>query len=666
MTQQATARSVSLNLRDALTLAVTLCQDGKLDQAERLYRSVLQQAPRQFDALLNLGKVYLQQGEPGKAIELLQQAAAVNPQVADAQAEAANALSALGRHDEAVRRYRQALASRPDDPDTQARLGIALQLLERHEEAIPAYREAIARRPNFPAAHNNLGTALGRVGKLDDAIESFRAATALDPEFADPWANLAAALRRRRRFEEALAAYRHWLRLQPEAAAGHDTLGLTLQALGRYDEALAAHRAALAIAPGSAAAYHNLGNALFNLNRHEEAVACYRRSIALKPDYALAYANMGLTLEQLGRRDEALAAFEKSIELAPETVEFHYKMMDAKRFAPGDPQIATLERIAETIDTRSGDDQVKLHFVLAKAYDDQGERQRAFDHLRRGNSLMQQKLGYQLAETRQHFRRIREVFTPELMRDKGALGHPSQCPVFVIGMPRSGTTLVEQILASHPRVFAAGELSNFADALAAAKDGDGRPLSYPDFVPGADRRRLFELGAAYLAGLPMPLPLPDRLIDKMPGNFTYAGLIHLVLPHARIVHLRRDPLDTCYSCYSKLFLYNHEYSYSLEDLGGYYREYETLMAHWRALLSPEVMLEVQYEELVADFEPQARRLLGHCGLEWDDRCLAFHEAARAIRTPSSSQVRRPLYASSVGRWRNYQDWLGPLIAALER
>lgn len=666
MVQQAAVRPVSLNLRDALALAVTLCQEGKLGQAERLYNSVLAKAPRQFDALLNLGRIYLRQGQPGKALGLLEQAAAVNPQVPDARAELANALSALDRYDEAVGHYREALAARPEDPDVQAKLGIALQMIERHEESIPVYRKAIALRPDFPAARNNLGTALGRAGKFEEAIESFRAAAASDPDFADPWANLAAVLRRCGRFDEAVGAYRKWLTLQPEVAPAHDALGLTLQALGRYAEALVAHQAALAIAPDSAAAYHNLGNALFNLNRHDEAVACYQRSIALKPDYALAYANMGLTLDQLGRRAEALVAFEKAIELTPEIVEFHYKMMDAKRFTAGDPQLATLERLAENLDTRPGDDQVKLHFVLAKAYDDLGERQRAFDQLRRGNALMQQKLGYQLAATRQHFQRIRDVFTPALMLEKAGLGHPSQCPVFIIGMPRSGTTLVEQILASHPRVFAGGELSNFADVLAAAKDRDGRPLTYPDFVPGADRRRLFELGAAYVAGLPLPLPLPDRLIDKMPGNFTYAGLIHLVLPQTRIVHLRRDPLDTCYSCFSKLFLYNHEYSYSLEDLGGYYREYERLMAHWRAVLPPEVMLEVQYEELVADFEPQARRLVKHCGLEWDDRCLAFHEAARTIRTPSASQVRRPLYSSSIGRWRSYQEWLGPLIAALDQ
>jgi tetratricopeptide (TPR) repeat protein len=403
---------------------------------------------------------------------------------------------------------------------------------------------------------------------------------------------------------------------------------------------------------------------LFHLNRHEEALACYRRAIELHPDYAFAYTNLGVTLHQLGREEEAKTAFEKAVALAPEVIEFHYNMADSKRFAADDPQLAQLERLAESQKARPAEDQIKLHFVLAKAYDDLGQHRRAFEQLSQGNALMRRQVAYDEAGSQRFFERVRSVFTAELLAAKACLGHPSAAPVFIVGMPRSGTTLVEQILAAHPRVFAAGELNNLSNAVAALRAPDGRAIAYPELAQSIDRMQLFELGAAYLAGLPAPLPLPDRITDKMPGNFTMIGLIRMALPNAHIIHVRRDPLDTCFSIYSKLFVAGQAYSYDLGELGRYYRDYQRLMAHWNAVLPPGAMLEVRYEDLVGDFESQARRLVEHCGLEWDQRCLAFHEAVRPIRTASFTQVRQPIYTSSIGRSRPYREMLGPLVKAL--
>jgi sulfotransferase family protein len=249
------------------------------------------------------------------------------------------------------------------------------------------------------------------------------------------------------------------------------------------------------------------------------------------------------------------------------------------------------------------------------------------------------------------------VFTGELMRSHEGRGERSCVPVFILGMLRSGTTLVEQILASHPKVFGAGEVDDFNKVIAA--------LHFPEVVSLMSGEQLRQLGASYVGGIRVAAPVVERITNKSPGNFRFTGLIHMMLPNARIIHTRRDPIDTCLSCFSKLFVGNHPYAYDLEELGRYYRAYEALMAHWRSVLPPNVMLEVQYEEVVADLEGQARRIVAHCGLEWDALCLAFHQTERPVRTASATQVRQPIYKSSVGRWRAYEPFLGPLLAELK-
>ena len=260
--------------------------------------------------------------------------------------------------------------------------------------------------------------------------------------------------------------------------------------------------------------------------------------------------------------------------------------------------------------------------------------------------------------------RVKAVFTPELMQQKRSLGDPSDVPVFILGMPRSGTTLTEQMLASHPNIFGAGELRDIATALTEFDRRNHGQAPFPEIVPYMSEPQLRQFGARYVSTIRAFAPTAVRITDKMPGNFVFVGLIHLALPRARIVHTRRDPIDTCLS---KLLPGESQLDWIIHDLGElgrYYRQYEALMEHWRRVLPAGVMLDVQYEELVADFEQQARRIVAYCGLEWDERCLAFHETPRPVRTASATQVRQPIYRSAVGRWRAYEPWLGPLFDAL--
>jgi Sulfotransferase family len=366
----------------------------------------------------------------------------------------------------------------------------------------------------------------------------------------------------------------------------------------------------------------------------------------------------------LGRTEEARRAFETAVQLAPRRVLFYAGLAEIRRFAKGDRHLAAMKNLARDLARLGREEQIQLHFALGKAFADLTQHDRSFCHLLAGNTLKRQQINYDEATVLGEFDRIRAVFTRGLMQDKRGLGHPSSVPVFIIGMPRSGTTLVEQMLASHPKVFGAGELSDFRDAVVRLAAREAVPQPYPETVSSMTGPKLFSLGADYLAHVRRMAPSADRITDKMPGNFLAAGLVHLALPNARIIHIRRDPIDTCFSCFSTLFAADHPHAYDLGELGRYYRAYAALMEHWHDLFPVEVMIEVQYETLVTDFEGEARRIVAHCGLDWDDACLAFYRTQRPVQTASMLQVRQPIYQSSVGRWRPYQDMLGPLLEAL--
>jgi len=362
-------------------------------------------------------------------------------------------------------------------------------------------------------------------------------------------------------------------------------------------------------------------------------------------------------LRELGQLDEAQQALEQAVQLSPSTPLFYLNLANARKFSPDDPHLTAMAELARDAGALDVMAQIDLHFALGKALADVGQHEQSFQHLLRANTLKRQQIEYDEPATRALFDRIRSVFTPVLMLAQQSLGEPSRVPVFIVGMPRSGTTLVEQIVASHPMVFGAGELNDFESAILAL----GKP--FPESVPSLDAEALRRLGADYLSRLPAAGEA-ERVTDKMPSNFRFLGLIHLALPRARIVHVRRDAVDTCLSCFSNVFAGQQAYTYDLAELGRYYRMYEDVMAHWRAVLPAGVMLEVRYEDVVADLERQARRIIEHCGLDWDAACLRFHETARPVRTASATQVRQPIYSSSVGRWHAYASQLGPLLDAL--
>ena len=393
-------------------------------------------------------------------------------------------------------------------------------------------------------------------------------------------------------------------------------------------------------------------------------MASYARALAINPNYAEAHNNLGSVLKDQGKFDEAAAHYDQAILLRPDHAEAHYYRTDLKTFRAGDADLAVLEALAADPNSLPPDKMVYIHFALGKALEDVGDYPRAFEHLLQGNALKRREVNYDEAARQQDVpAHRRRCSTPACWTACRRRAIPRQFRSSSLGMPRSGSTLVEQILASHPQVHAAGELMNLDRVVRAVFEADGPPIPFPAWLRELDADGLRRLARAYLASLPT---LPDgktRITDKLPANFVRVGLIRLILPNARIIHTMRDPMDTCVSCFSKLFT-DIPFSYDLAELGRYYRGYHKLMAHWRSVLPAGAMLDVSYEEVIDDLEQQARRLIDYCGLPWDDRCLSFHKASRPVTTSSNVQVRQPLYRGSLGRWRRYEAYLRPLLAEI--
>ncbi len=639
-----------------------LHDQGRLQEAEQRYRIVLDADGRHFDALYRLGLIHLQQARFADAELVFRRAAKVDPRSADAQLHLAVALTGLKRHDEAVRRYERALALKPDFPEAHSNLGYTLQSLGRTEQALAHYHKALTINPDYAEAQNNLGTALAALGRHEEAIAQYQAAIALQPSYAEAHRSLANALGVLERYEEASAHYEKVLAILPNDAAARTALGNTLNRLDRSDEAIAHYEKVLATSPAHAEAHTSLGNTVHRLGRTQEAIGHFRRALAIAPSDPGIHSSLGGALVALGRPAEASEAFEKAIALAPRKAGFFWNLASVRHFSDDDRYFAAMQELAVDIDALDSEEQIDLYFALGKAFADIGDHKRSFEHLLRGNALKRQQVIYDEEKALQRLEWIPRVFTAEMLRGKAGLGDPSTAPIFIVGMPRSGTTLIEQILASHPRVFGAGELREMASLAGCISGVD--TAAFPEAVQGLSGEELSRIGEQYAQAVTRLAPGAERITDKMPGNFSLAGLIHLALPNARIIHACRDARDTAFSCFSLLFSGALEFTYDLAELGRYYRAYLKVMAHWRQVLPKRIMLEVQYEDVVHDLESQARRIIAHCGLEWDDACLSFYSTKRSVRTASATQVRQPIYHSSIGRWRLHEEELQPLLREL--
>jgi tetratricopeptide (TPR) repeat protein len=385
----------------------------------------------------------------------------------------------------------------------------------------------------------------------------------------------------------------------------------------------------------------------------------YRKVIELNPTQLLAYTGLGVLEEERGRQAEARAAFARAVELDPLDMGALFHDVQSRTVRPDDGTLEALQAARDAHPKMQAGKLTFFHYAKAKALDDLGASEQAFAEYLAGAASKRQTIDYHAERDDRLTQRLIEVFDASFIDELRGAGDPAEQPVFILGMPRSGTTLTEQIVASHPQVHGAGELTLLLDVI-----GSGASDPFPDSVRGLSRDRAARMGAAYAQRLRDAAPDALRITDKMPANYLAVGLIHVLLPNAKIIHVQRDPVDTCLSCFTRLFATGQEWSYDLVELGRHYVNYTKIMNHWREVLPSDAFLEVRYEDVVGNLESEARRIVAYCGLEWDEACLAFHQNKRSVRTASVRQVRQPIYRTSIARWRKYEAQLQPLLQVL--
>jgi tetratricopeptide (TPR) repeat protein len=641
-------------------LGVALMRQGK--DALQALRRTTQLLPHDGEAHGNLGAALHDLGRWTESLASLQRALAINPRDVDALVDAAHATRALGRAQEAVALYQRALAINPRDVDALVAAADATRALGRAQEAVALYQRALELEPRRAEAHNNLGNAFVELSQYEAAVACYRRALDINPADVQILCNLGNALRDLGLRREAASVYGRAIELGPERAASHYLLGNVLFDLRSIDAAVASYARVLALEPRHAPAHVGLGIALRTQHRHAEAEASCRAALAIDPNHLEALSLLGELEADRGRFVEAEHWFRRAIAIDPEfsfafaSIATHRKMTvaDTEWLAGAEALLHKRLPLGHEISLRYG---------LGKYYDDVGQYARAFAHYRAGNDLSKrQGSRYDGAKLTRRIDELVASCDDAFMRSSRIQGSTSELPVFIVGMPRSGTSLTEQILASHSAVFGAGEVA-FWDAafIAYQKAGQasqaGGMAAAANPIPGIARDYLDRLTAS--AGE------AQRVVDKMPANFMYLGLIHAAFPHARIIHMRRHPWDTCLSIYFQNFFNRDPYANDLDHLAHYYAEYLRITDHWRRVLPAATMLEIPYEGLIVDQEGWTRRLLEFVGLPWDPNCLDFHRTERIVITASKWQVRQKMHAASVGRWRHYEPFLGPLRGLLD-
>ena len=566
-----------------------------------------------------------------------------------------------GRIDQAEELFHAVLLRRPAHAGALHGLGLVAYMRRRYAEAIERFRQAIQIDATNPQYHSNLGEALRRSGHPKEALAAFHRSQILMPEFLKAHLGMGNCLRDLGRFEEAIARFRLALAINPNFAEAYHYLGVTLLERDKAAAAISLLRKAVALRPEYVEAQISLANALERQGPSEEALEIYLRILERDPNNTAAHNNAGNILRSLGRIDEAVSHYRQALAVDPDHASAYYNLSHAGKGAGGEELVrmeAMLEDPKLPVERRTN-----LHFALGKIYDDLGEYEKAFAHSRKGNELDTRGVPFNATAHSAFVERLMAVFSGEFFAARKGFGSESDVPVLVLGMPRSGTTLVEQCLASHPEVYGAGELDLIGRIITSQPQFRGEAGGYPESAVLIDAATACELGEAYVSQLRVLGRESRRVVDKMPGNFLNLGFIALTLPNARIVHCRRHPLDVCLSCYFQHFTSVMPFSRDFASLGHYYRDYVRLMAHWHRIL-PTKILDVRYEEMVGDQEGVSRRIVEFCGLEWDDACLDFHKTVRPVKTASSWQVRQPVYTTSVDRWRNYEKFIGELEESL--
>jgi len=644
-------------------------QAGDLAAAAEHYREALEAAPNHPDSLHLLGVALMQQGDLSEAAERMERAIALRADLPAYHDHLGLCMRQMGKPAEAEPHHRRALEIDANFQPACNNLAGTLLALGRPADAESFARRSLELKPGDPDTSINLGQIFLAQGRARAAVDAFQAGHRAKPGTVDTWAQMGQACQRAGFPARAEEAFRRAADLDPERAAGWMHLGGYYLAVERFDDAAEAFHQAAACGPADIRALANRGVALWRGGALEEAEAVFLDVLDQEPDDVTALLGLAAICSAQGDADDARRLYRRVLEIDPDNLDVYNNLNNDGETGLSDEDALRLADLLGRTDI-ADDDRAKAGYALAGYLRRCGEHAAAFDVYATANEFRAAALsaaGVDFSpENNTAFVDSRiDVFTADFLAARRDFGSDDEAPVFVVGMPRSGTTLVEQILASHPKVFGAGERRDVAVmALQRLPGLIGGDAPYPECLRQVEADHCRSVAEEYLSALRPLAPRAARIVDKMPFNFLHLGLIALVFPKARIIHCRCDMRDVAVSCYFTNFADSHPWSTDLGHLARFINDYERLMSHWKTVL-PAPVLEIDYETLVADLEGESRRMLEHVGLPWNAACLSFHETDRPVSTAARAQVRRPIYSDSVGRWRTYETWLGVLTDLLD-
>jgi tetratricopeptide (TPR) repeat protein len=646
-------------------LGVILHRAGKVEEAKKSIREAIRLNPQVPNYYCNLGEMERQSKAPDAAATALERAIALDPKSVQAWNNLGIVHFDKRQFRKAIECYQKAIDINPNYAEGYNNLGNALRVVEGPQRALVEYERAIEQREQYAEAYNNMGTALRDLQRFDEAELAFNRAITFRPNYVEASNNLANLMIFNKRYDEALRLLGDLLRMHPKEPQTLVNVARTQLLRGSNMQAERAVKAVLAEHPDNVDALCLYGQICHELDRFDDALQSFERVLAINPDSLEALNFYGVVLKSVGRLDDARKTFIRALEVNPRALGAYSNVVDLEKFTPDNPLFVAMQQMISRAKEPEHERFTAMHFALGKAYEDMGEYETSLKHYAVGTRNKRATLTYDEAEVFSFFDQIRETFSEEYFKNKPFEGRPSQLPIFIIGMPRSGSTMTEQIIQSHPKVFGAGEIKTLSMSIGQLRVKFPSLAKYPAMMKTMRPTQFAAIADNYLKHISGYSETATRVTDKLLTNYYFAGLIHTLFPNAKIIHTMRNPVDSCLSSYTKLFKDDMPHSYDFRELGRYYGKYYELMAHWRRVLPAGAMMEVQYEDMVANTEERAKEVIAFCGLEWDDKCLKFHESDRPVKTASVSQVRKPIYTSSVARWRRYGDGLKPLVDALE-
>ncbi|MDB9975106.1 tetratricopeptide repeat protein [Candidatus Thioglobus sp.] len=639
---------MTIKIQRVLSRAKKLVKNGKIKEAKNLYETTLKDHPQNEEVKKGLAillNIKPQQEPPRDIVQSIIDLFS-NGQIKEAVIEIDllikeypsapllfNISGAFhksdGQLDEAVKKFKQALILKSNYAEAHYNLGVTLRELGQIDAAIQSYQNAIAIKHDYPNAHNNLGNALLDLKRFDAAVEHFEWAVAFNPEFASAYNNLGIANRLR---------------------------GNTLEAIKSFDKALV-------IKPNYAEAANYRGIIFQDTGDHENAVKYYQKALAINPNLADAYNNIGLTEKEINNPDNAIKSFEKALSINPNFANVYYNLCGFEQYTLDNKKIAKMQSLLSSDETNQSD-RINLNFALAKTNETLENQDEFFSYLHEGNRLRKDELGYSIKKSQDLFSTIREIFAKETSSiNESSLNITStKRPIFILGMPRSGTSLVEQIISSHKLVYGAGELNTLSEIFYPILENK---LSNEWNENTFSKQNILLMREKYLDSLSHLNTNANIITDKAPSNFRFIGLIFSIFPDAKIIHLKRNPIATCWSIYkTKWSGDGYGFSYNINDLVDYYGLYSELMNFWHKKF-PGKIYDMSYEDLTNNQEEETKKLIKYCELEWDENCLNFHKNKRAVKTASLLQVREKMYQGSSEAWKTYEAHIQHLIKGLK-